>query len=166
MHIKPLKHMSKPILSAGTPAPQLSGSDQNGNSLSINDFAGKKLVVFFYPQDNTPTCTKEACNLRDNYGALKAAGYEVIGVSPDGEKSHKKFIDKFQLPFPLVSDVDHQWIEAFGVWGEKQMYGKTYMGLLRTTFLIDEQGTIARVIDNVKSADHAAQILAGEEGKT
>ena len=153
--------MSKPILSAGTPAPRLSGTDQNGNALAINDFAGKKLVIFFYPQDDTPTCTKEACNLRDNYGALRAAGYEVIGVSPDSEKSHKKFIDKFQLPFPLISDVDRKWIDAFGVWGEKQMYGKTYMGLHRSTFLIDEQGTIARVIDKVKSADHAAQILAG-----
>ena len=153
--------MSHQVLPAGTPAPALSGTDQHGNPISIRDFAGKKLVIFFYPQDDTPTCTKEACNLRDNYGALKAAGYEVIGVSPDGEKSHKKFIDKFQLPFRLVSDVNRTWIEGFGVWGEKQMYGKTYMGVHRTTFLIDEQGTIGHVIDKVKSGDHAAQIPAG-----
>lgn len=152
--------MANQVLSVGAKAPELQGTDQDGNPIAISDFTGKKLVIFFYPKDNTPTCTKEACNLRDNYGALKVAGYEVLGVSIDSEKSHRKFIDKFELPFPLVADTDQKWVEGFGVWGEKQMYGKTYMGTHRTTFLLDEKGEVTQVIEKVKSADHAAQILA------
>lgn len=142
--------------------PNIQGIDQDGKSVSIADFAGKKVIVFFYPKDNTPTCTKEACNLRDNYGVLTEAGYEVLGVSIDGEKSHLKFIAKFDLPYSLIADTEQQWVNAFGVWGEKKMYGKTYMGTHRTTFVIDEKGVIERVIAKVKSADHTAQILANE----
>lgn len=154
--------MSTQLLAEGTQSPSIQGIDQDGKSISIADFAGKKVIVFFYPKDNTPTCTKEACNLRDNYSVLTAAGYEVIGVSIDGEKSHRKFIDKFDLPYSLIADTEKEWVNAFGVWGEKKMYGKTYMGTYRTTFVIDEKGVIERVIEKVKSADHTAQILAGE----
>ncbi len=154
--------MSTQLLAKGTQAPNIQGIDQDGKSISISDFAGKKVIVFFYPKDNTPTCTKEACNLRDNYSVLTAAGYEVLGVSIDGEKSHRKFIDKFDLPYSLIADTDQKWVNAFGVWGEKKMYGKTYMGTHRTTFVIDEKGVIERVIEKVKSADHTAQILADE----
>lgn len=154
--------MSTQLLAEGTQAPSIQGIDQDGKSISIADFAGKKVIVFFYPKDNTPTCTKEACNLRDNYSVLTAAGYEVLGVSIDGEKSHRKFIDKFDLPYSLIADTEQEWVNAFGVWGEKKMYGKTYMGTYRTTFVIDEKGVIVRVIEKVKSADHTAQILADE----
>lgn len=154
--------MSTQLLAEGTQSPSIQGIDQDGKSISIADFAGKKVIVFFYPKDNTPTCTKEACNLRDNYSVLTAAGYEVLGVSIDGEKSHRKFIDKFDLPYSLIADTEKEWVNAFGVWGEKKMYGKTYMGTYRTTFVIDEKGVIERVIEKVKSADHTAQILAGE----
>lgn len=147
------------LLSPGTPAPAFSGVDQNGKPISLDSLKGKKVVLYFYPKDDTPGCTKEACNLRDNYDALLKAGYQVIGVSVDDEKSHKKFATKYNLPFPLLPDTDHQIVEAYGVWGEKSMYGKKYMGTNRVTYVIDENGIIAEAIDKVKVDDHTAQIL-------
>ena len=123
-------------------------------------FNGKKLVLYFYPKDDTPGCTKEACNLRDNYEVLKNKGYEILGVSPDDESKHQKFISKYDLPFDLLADPDHKVSEAYGVWVEKNMYGKTYMGIKRTTFVIDERGMIEEIIKNVKTDNHANQILA------
>ena len=146
-------------LQAGDKAPAFTGKDQNGNTVSLKDFKGKKLVLYFYPQDDTPTCTVQACNLRDNYKALEEAGITIIGVSPDDEKKHKKFEEKFSLPFPLIADTEHKMIDKYGVWGEKQLYGRTYMGLHRTTFLIDEKGKIEAVIARPKNKDHAAEIL-------
>jgi peroxiredoxin Q/BCP len=146
-------------LQSGDKAPAFSAKDQNGNQVSLEDFKGKKLVVYFYPKDDTPGCTAQSCNLRDNLPALQAAGYEVLGVSVDDEKSHLKFINKYQLNFPLLADTDHKVVEAFGVWKEKSMYGKTYMGIVRTTFLIDENGNIEKIIEKVTTADHATQIL-------
>jgi peroxiredoxin Q/BCP len=146
-------------LSIGDKAPSFEGKDQNGNTIKLADFAGKKVVLYFYPKDDTPGCTAQACNLRDNDTALKAAGYQVIGVSVDDEKSHTKFINKFNLNFPLLADTDHKVVEAYGVWVEKSMYGKKYMGTARTTFVIDENGVITNIIDKVKTDNHAAQIL-------
>lgn len=146
-------------LKVGDKAPAINSKDQNGNPISLKDYLGKKVVLYFYPQDNTPTCTTQACNLRDNYGAIKKAGYEIVGVSVDNEKSHKKFIDKFQLPFSLIVDTDHKIVNDYGVWAEKMMFGKKYMGTLRTTFLLDEKGMITKIIDKVKSKEHTAQIL-------
>lgn len=146
-------------LKVGDKAPAISSKDQNGQAISLKDYLGKKVVLYFYPQDNTPTCTTQACNLRDNYGAIKKAGFEILGVSVDNEKSHKKFIDKFQLPFSLIIDTDHNIVNDYGVWAEKMMFGKKYMGTLRTTFLIDEKGIITKIIDKVKSKEHTAQIL-------
>jgi thioredoxin-dependent peroxiredoxin len=143
----------------GDKAPVFKGIDQDGKVITLKDFVGKKVVLYFYPKDNTPGCTKQACDLRDNYKVLLKAGYVVIGVSSDGEKSHKKFIEKFELPFPLIADEDKTIHEQYGVWGEKSMYGKTYMGTLRTTFLIDEKGKIEDIISKVKTDDHTAQIL-------
>jgi len=145
-------------LEAGAKAPSFSAKDENGNVLRLEDFKGKKLVLYFYPKDDTPGCTAQACNLRDNLPALQAAGYQVLGVSVDDEKSHQKFSKKYNLNFPLLSDTDHQVVEAFGVWKEKSMYGKTYMGTVRKTFLIDENGTIERIIEKVDTAAHTAQI--------
>jgi len=147
------------ILKEGDKAPDFTGNDQNGNTISLSDFTGKTLVLYFYPQDNTPTCTKEACNFRDNYQSLVDKGLSVIGVSFDTEKSHKKFIDKFQLPFPLIADPEKKIIEAYGVWGEKKLYGKVYMGTLRTTFIIDENGLIKHIIQKVDSNNASAQVL-------
>ena len=147
------------ILKEGDKAPDFTGNDQNGNTISLSDFTGKTLVLYFYPQDNTPTCTKEACNFRDNYQSLVEKGLSVIGVSFDTEKSHKKFIDKFQLPFPLIADPEKKIIEAYGVWGEKKLYGKVYMGTLRTTFIIDENGLIKHIIQKVDSNNASAQVL-------
>ena len=147
------------ILKEGDKAPDFTGNDQNGNTISLSDFTGKTLVLYFYPQDNTPTCTKEACNFRDNYQSLVDKGLAVIGVSFDTEKSHKKFIDKFQLPFPLIADPDKKIIEAYGVWGEKKLYGKVYMGTLRTTFIIDQHGMIKHIIQKVDSNNASAQVL-------
>ena len=146
-------------LKEGDKAPDFVGNDQNGNTISLSDFTGKTLILYFYPQDNTPTCTKEACNFRDNYQSLVDKGLSVIGVSFDTEKSHKKFIDKFQLPFPLIADPDKKIIEAYGVWGEKKLYGKVYMGTLRTTFIIDENGLIKHIIQKVDSNNASAQVL-------
>jgi len=146
-------------LKEGDKAPDFIGNDQNGNTISLSDFTGKTLILYFYPQDNTPTCTKEACNFRDNYQSLVEKGLSVIGVSFDTEKSHKKFIDKFQLPFPLIADPEKKIIEAYGVWGEKKLYGKVYMGTLRTTFIIDENGMIKHIIQKVDSNNASAQVL-------
>jgi peroxiredoxin Q/BCP len=146
-------------LKAGDKAPDFKAINQNEKEISLADFAGKKLVLYFYPKDNTPTCTNEACNLRDNFSELKAAGYEVLGVSPDSAKKHTNFINKHELPFDLLVDDEHKMHEAYGVWGEKKMYGKTYMGTIRTTFLINEEGVIEKVIDKVKAKEHHSQIL-------
>lgn len=146
-------------LKPGDKAPDFESIDQNGNPIRLSDFTGKKIVLYFYPKDNTPGCTAESCNLRDNYKALQEQGYAVIGVSGDSVKSHKKFVEKYDLPFPLVADEDKSVHEAYGTWGEKQMYGKTYMGTLRTTFVISEDGIIREVIEKVKTNDHTAQIL-------
>ena len=146
-------------LKAGNKAPDFSGKDQNGNEVSLKGLKGKKVILYFYPKDNTPTCTEEACNLRDNYPLLQKKGYAVIGVSPDTEKSHLKFIQKFDLPFTLLADPENKVSEAFGVYGLKKLYGREYMGILRTTFLIDEKGVIEKVVDKVKSKLHAAQLL-------
>lgn len=146
-------------LKAGDKSPKFAGIDQDGNSIKLADFKGKKLVLFFYPKDNTPGCTAEACNLRDNYSALKKQGYEVVGISKDPEKSHLKFIDKFELPYNLIADTDLKIHEQFGTWVEKSMYGRKYMGTARTTFIIDEKGIIEEIIEKVKTKDHTAQIL-------
>jgi peroxiredoxin Q/BCP len=146
-------------LKAGDKAPSFSAKDENGNILRLEDYTGKKLVLYFYPKDDTPGCTAQACNLRDSLPALQAAGYQVIGVSVDDEKSHQKFIKKFNLNFPLLADTDHKVVEAYGVWKEKSMYGKTYMGIVRTTFLIDEKGCIERIIEKVNTGEHSAQII-------
>ena len=146
-------------LQVGEKAPPFSGKDQDGNTLSLKDFRGQKVVLYFYPEDDTPTCTIQACNLRDNYGALKKAGYEIIGISPNDEKSHQKFKTKFNLPFTLVADPEHRIINQYGVWGEKNLYGRKYLGLHRTTFVIDETGTIEKIILRPRSKIHAEEIL-------
>ncbi|ODS81923.1 MAG: peroxiredoxin [Cytophagaceae bacterium SCN 52-12] len=142
----------------GEKAPDFKEKDQDGNWVKLSDFKGTKLVLYFYPKDSTPTCTTQACNLRDNYEQLLAKGYKVVGVSTDDEKSHRKFIAKHNLPFPLLADTEHRMVNAYGVWGEKKMYGHTFMGIFRTTFVIDGKGRIAEVIAKVKSKDHAGQI--------
>jgi peroxiredoxin Q/BCP len=146
-------------LTEGEKAPLFKGKDQNGKPVSLADHKGKKLVLFFYPEDDTPTCTIQACNLRDNFGLLKKNGFVVMGVSPDEEKKHKKFEAKYDLPFTLVADTDHAIIDAYGVWGEKQLYGRTYMGLHRTTFLIDEKGIIRKIFLRPKNKQHAEEII-------
>jgi peroxiredoxin Q/BCP len=143
----------------GKKAPAFSGNDQNGVKRTLKEFAGKKLVLYFYPKDDTPGCTAEACDLRDNYDKFIAAGYSIIGVSPDEEKKHQKFITKYELPFDLLADTDHSIAEAFGVWVEKSMYGRKYMGIARTTFIIDEKGLIQDIIEKVNTKDHSSQIL-------
>ena len=141
--------------------PLLTGTDENGNEIKLSDFKGKKLVLYFYPKDSTPGCTAEACSLRDNYEAMLARGYEVLGVSVDSERSHRNFIAKQSLPFHLIADTEKTWVEAFGVWGEKKMCGRTYMGTFRTTFIIDEEGRIERIFapKEMDRKNHAAQIL-------
>lgn len=146
-------------LQVGDLAPAFVGKDQNGNTIKLSDFTGKKLVLYFYPKDNTPGCTAQACNLRDNFHALQQAGYEIVGVSSDNEKSHQKFITQYELPFRLIADENHQIHDLYGTWIEKSMYGKKYWGTARITFLIDEQGKIERIIDKVKTDNHVAQIL-------
>ncbi len=148
------------ILQEGLKAPSFSATDQNGKKISLADFKGKKVVLYFYPEDDTPTCTIEACNLRDNYLLLKQNGFEILGVSPDDEKKHKKFEAKYQLPFTLLADPQHKIIDKYGVWGEKQMFGNKYMGVIRTTFLIDEKGIIKKIFVKPKSKEHAEEILA------
>ncbi len=146
-------------LTIGSKAPQISGTDQNGNKVSLSDFKGRKTVIYFYPKDDTPGCTAEACNLRDNYEAIKAAGYEILGVSTDDAKSHQKFITKYNLPFSLIADTDKKMVEDYGVWVEKNMYGRKYMGTARVTFIVDEKGLIEKIIDKVDTKNHTAQIL-------
>lgn len=146
-------------LKVGDKAPAFEGIDQNGDPIKLSDFKGKKLVLYFYPKDNTPGCTAQACNLRDNHQALLKAGYAVVGISSDSTKMHQKFIDKFELPFPLIADEDKSIHEQFGTWIEKSMYGRSYMGTARTTFVINEEGVIEEIIDKVKTKDHTAQIL-------
>jgi thioredoxin-dependent peroxiredoxin len=148
------------LLAPGTVAPDFDVADQHGNRVHLKDFRGKKVILYFYPQDNTPTCTKEACNLRDNHQLLADHGFIVLGVSPDGEKAHQKFIQKFDLPFALLADTEHQIIRKYGVWGEKTTFGKTYDGVHRVTYVIDEKGNITHVIPKVESGMHAQQVLA------
>lgn len=142
----------------GKQAPAFSALDENGNTISLNDFTGKKLVLYFYPKDDTPGCTAEACSLRDNYNDLIAKGYAVLGVSPDDSKKHTKFIAKYELPFSLLADTDQAVCNAYGVWVEKSMYGRKYMGVARTTFVIDETGILTEIIEKVDTKNHASQI--------
>lgn len=147
-------------LTIGDIAPAFSAKDQQGNTISLNQFKGKKVILYFYPKDNTPGCTAEACDFRDNYQSLTAKGMEVIGVSVDDEKSHQKFIDKYSLPFTLLADTDHTIVNAYGVWVEKNMYGRKYMGIQRSTFLIDEKGYILQIIKKVNTKNPTDQLLA------
>jgi len=145
-------------LKEGHKAPFFEGTDQNGNKISLDDFTGKKLVLYFYPKDNTSGCTDEACNLRDNYNDLLSKGFAVVGISPDSDKSHQKFAGKHNLPFPLISDTDKKILSDYGAWGEKKMYGKTFMGVLRTTFIINEEGNIEKMVKKVDTKNHTEQI--------
>jgi peroxiredoxin Q/BCP len=148
-------------LNIGDQAPDFEIPDQDGIAHKLSDYRGRKLVIYFYPKDDTPGCTAQACNLRDNYYDLRQKGYEVIGVSVDDENSHQKFIKKFELPFTLLSDTDHKMVGAYGVWQEKNMYGRKYMGTMRYTFIIDEKGIIQDIITKVDTKDHAAQLVKG-----
>ncbi|MGB4771537.1 MAG: thioredoxin-dependent thiol peroxidase [Chitinophagaceae bacterium] len=148
------------MLEPGQKAPSFKGKNQKGESVSLKDYLGKKLAIFFYPEDDTPTCTEQACNLRDNYALLKKEGIEVVGISPDDVKSHEQFIGKFELPYTLVADPQKKIIEAYGVWGEKNMYGRKYMGLIRTTFLVDEKGMIKHIFKKPRVRQHAEEIIA------
>ena len=148
------------MLKEGDKAPAFTLNDETGASVSLSDFTGKKVVVYFYPKDDTPGCTKEACSFRDNHDAILAKGAVVIGISADDEKSHGKFKTKYDLPFYLLADPEKKAIEAFGAWGEKKMYGKSYEGILRSTFVIDENGTIIKAWPKVKPAEHAEEVLA------
>ena len=148
-------------MKVGDKAPEILGVDENGKETRLSQFKGKKLVLYFYPKDMTSGCTDQACNLRDNYAELKKQGYAVVGVSINDEKSHRKFIEKNELPFPLIADTDKKLVEKFGVWGEKSMYGRKYFGIFRTTFIINEEGVIERILTpkEIKVKEHAAQIL-------
>jgi thioredoxin-dependent peroxiredoxin len=148
------------MLQKGEKAPEFSANDQNDNTISLSQFKGRKVVLYFYPKDDTPGCTKEACSLRDNHETMMSKGFVVLGVSPDTVESHKKFAAKFDLPFSLLADPELKIVKAFGAWGEKKMYGKTYEGLLRSTFIIDQDGLIEEVIAKVKTDAHAEQIFA------
>ena len=146
-------------LKVGDKVPAFSAKDENGNTIKLSDYKGKKIIVFFYPKASTPGCTAEACNLRDNYTELKSQGYELLGVSADSQKRQLNFKNKYQFPFPLLADEDHTVLNIFGVWGPKQFMGKKYDGIHRKTFVIDGDGVVERVIDKVKTKDHAAQLL-------
>lgn len=146
-------------LQVGDKAPDFSGVLQNGETVSLATYAGKKLILYFYPKDDTPGCTVEACNLRDSYDGLREQGYDIVGVSPDPIRKHEKFINKYGLPFDLIADEDHSVMDAYGVWGPKKFMGRTYDGVHRTTFVINEDGTLGAVITKVKTKDHTAQIL-------
>ncbi len=147
------------MLKIGDKAPDFSGKDQGGKVISLSSFVGKKLVLYFYPKDNTPGCTAEACDLRDNYERFLNMGYEVVGVSKDNEKSHKSFADKFNLPFSLISDTDTKILQDYEAWGEKKFMGKVYMGILRKTYIIDENGLISDIIEKVDTKNHSRQII-------
>jgi len=149
--------MSK--LKEGDMAPAIDAVDQNGEKITLEGFRGKKVVLYFYPKDNTPGCNAEACNLRDNHSQFLAQGFEIIGVSADSEKSHQKFISKFELPFRLISDVDKKVLKDYDAWGEKKLYGKSYMGILRKTFVINEDGYVEKIIEKVKTKEHSKQIF-------
>ncbi|HPF93870.1 MAG TPA: thioredoxin-dependent thiol peroxidase [Tenuifilaceae bacterium] len=146
-------------LKKGDKAPAFTGEDQNGKTISLNSYKGSKIVLYFYPKDNTPGCTAQACNLRDNYDSLLSKGYKVIGISADTQQSHQKFIEKHSLPFPLIADTEKAIIKDYGVWGPKKFMGKSYDGIHRTTFVIDEKGVIEEIIEKVKTKEHANQIL-------
>ncbi|MDP2339054.1 MAG: thioredoxin-dependent thiol peroxidase [Bacteroidota bacterium] len=146
-------------LSQGDKAPEFQGLNQKGEQISLTGFKGKKLILYFYPKDNTPGCTAESCNLNDNYQWWLSKGYEVVGISPDSVASHQKFADKFQFGFNLVADPDKEILQAYGVWGEKSMYGKKYMGVMRTTFVISEAGIIENIFDKVDTKNHTDQII-------
>ena len=147
------------VLSKGEKAPEFEGLNQFGEKISLNGFKGKKLILYFYPKDNTPGCTAESCNMNDNYHMWLSKGYEVVGVSPDSVASHKKFADKFQFRFNLISDPETEILKAYGVCGEKSMYGKIYMGVLRTTFVIDENGVIEKIVDKIDTKNHTNQLI-------
>ena len=147
------------MIKIGDKMPQFEVVDQDGKTVNSQDLLGKKTIIYFYPKDNTSGCTAEACNLRDNYEAMVAKGYNVIGVSKDSATSHKKFAEKYQLPFTLLADTSTEMIQAFGAWGEKSLYGRKYMGTLRQTFIFDEDGTLVEIIEKVDTKNHAAQIL-------
>ena len=147
-------------LQIGSPAPAFSANNQNGELKTLANYSGKKLVLYFYPKDDTPGCTAEACSLRDNYEALLAQGYAILGVSPDKEAKHQKFLEKYNLPFDLLADTDNAVALAYGVWVEKSMYGRKYMGIARTTFVIDEKGNLSEIIDKVDTKNHANQIIS------
>ena len=151
-------------LQEGDAAPNFTAKLSNGKTVSLADYAGKKLIIYFYPKDDTPGCTAEACSLRDGYAELRAQGYEILGVSPDGEAKHQKFINKYELPFDLIADEDKSVLMAFGAWGPKSFMGKKYDGVHRFTFVIDEEGKIAKIITKVKTTDHAAQVLDAMAG--
>jgi thioredoxin-dependent peroxiredoxin len=146
-------------LKEGMKAPWFEGIDQNGRTVKLSDFTGKKVVLYFYPKDDTPGCTAEACNLRDNWDTLLKKGFVVIGVSPDSDKSHKSFAGKFSLPFSIIADESKKILNDYGVWGEKKMYGKTFMGVIRTTFIISEKGVIEKIITKVDTSGHTKQIF-------
>lgn len=148
----------------GMKAPDFSGKDQSGKEISLQDLQGRKVILYFYPKDNTPGCTTESCNLRDNYRELIKKGFEVIGVSADSEKSHQSFIDKYDLPFNLISDTDREILKDYGAWGLKKLYGKVYEGILRKTFIIDEHGVILKIINKVDTKNHTDQILEALNG--
>lgn len=152
-----IKNMAN--LSVGDKAPEFEGIDQNGNIIKLSDFSGQKLILFFYPKDNTPGCTAEACNLRDNYMVLQQSGFKIIGISADSVKSHQNFAAKYNLPFPLIADTEKKILKSYGAWGTKKMYGKESEGTLRTTFVIDEDGKIMHIFRKVDTKNHAEQIL-------
>ena len=146
------------MLEEGTKAPEFKGLNQNGEEISLSQFSGKKVILYFYPKDNTPGCTAESCNLNDNYEYWQNNGYEVIGISPDSVQSHKKFEDKHGFKFNLIADTEKEILQAYGAWGEKKNYGKTYMGVIRSTFIINENGIIEKVFAKVKTKEHSQQI--------
>lgn len=146
-------------LKIGDKAPIFEGVDQDGKSIKLKDFKGSNLILYFYPKDNTPGCTAESCDLRDNYDMWLGKGYKVVGVSPDSQKSHQNFIAKYKLPFPLIADTEKKIIKAFGAWGPKKLYGREYEGLLRTTFIIDGEGIIINIFEKVKTKEHTTQIM-------
>ena len=151
-------------LKEGDKAPAFTGIDQDGKRISLSDYKGKKLILYFYSEAGSPTCTIESCNLRDNYGSLKKKGFEVLGVSPDSEKAQKKFEIKYKLPFPLIADIDHDILEKYGVWDQKKLFGREYMGVLRTTFIIDGRGIIRKIFFKPKNKAHAQEITATMAG--